>query len=201
MADVEDYCKDTFTLNTDKLLHAIKFRRSIRDYKAQPVENEKLQKLRRQGATPPRPRTIRTATLSLCRRNLLPSNSRYGIILKNILFPMPEIFPTKCSLTFPLTAGEKQTQPTITSSATPRLWFISPPTGRWMPDLPHKNMELMAVSMGLGVLYNGFLARISDENESLKTWLGIEGKRSKPVCSLDIPTFPTPEQHREKSQT
>ena len=45
----------------------------------------------------------------------------------------------------------------------------------------------MAVSQGLGALYNGFLARISDENKELKKWLGIEGKAIKACMLLGYP--------------
>ena len=49
--------------------------------------------------------------------------------------------------------------------------------------LAAQNMETMAVSLGLGVLYNGYLARISDANEELKQWLGI-GDRTIRACML-----------------
>ena len=42
MDDVEIYDKTTFSLEADTLLRAIKFRRSIRDYKPLPIEKEKL---------------------------------------------------------------------------------------------------------------------------------------------------------------
>ena len=43
-------------------------------------------------------------------------------------------------------------------------------TSDWPLDagLAAQNIELMAVSQGLGALYNGFLARISDENKELE---------------------------------
>lgn len=49
MDDVEIYDKTTFSLEADTLLRAIKFRRSIRDYKPLPIEKEKLQKVLQAG--------------------------------------------------------------------------------------------------------------------------------------------------------
>ena len=42
MEEVEEYDRDTFTLDPAIFLHAVKFRRSIRNYKETPVEREKI---------------------------------------------------------------------------------------------------------------------------------------------------------------
>ena len=49
MADVEDYDKEGFSLNPKAVLHSIKFRRSIRDYKNIPIEQKKLEQLLQAG--------------------------------------------------------------------------------------------------------------------------------------------------------
>ena len=51
-------------------------------------------------------------------------------------------------------------------------------TSDWPLDagLAAQNIETMAVSMGMGALYNGYLARITDSNMEAKKWLGIGGK-------------------------
>ena len=41
MEDVEAYDKDTFTLKAEHYLHAVKFRRSIRNFKPEKIEREK----------------------------------------------------------------------------------------------------------------------------------------------------------------
>lgn len=48
-------------------------------------------------------------------------------------------------------------------------------------------MENMTVSLGLGALYNGFLARIADANTELKKWLGIEDRTIKACLLLGYP--------------
>ena len=53
--------------------------------------------------------------------------------------------------------------------------------------LAAQNIETMAVSVGLGVLYNGYLARIADANEKLKKWLGIEDKAIRACMLLGYP--------------
>ena len=187
MADVEDYCKDTFTLNPDNLLHVIKFRRSIRDYKPLPVENEKLQKLLQAGRY--------TAT---AKNN---QDCHFVFVQKELAFLKQQVwdFIEEYSVSnagnisnemYPYVSFNRRRK----ADAADDYLFRNAPvvvyiTSDWPLDagLAAQNMELMAVSMGLGILYNGFLARISDENESLKTWLGIEGKTIKACMLLGYP--------------
>ena len=62
-------------------------------------------------------------------------------------------------------------------------------TSDWPVDagLAAQNIETMANALGMGALYNGFLARIADANEELKKWLGIEGKTIKACLLLGYP--------------
>lgn len=62
-------------------------------------------------------------------------------------------------------------------------------TSDWPLDagLAAQNIETMAVSMGLGALFNGYLARIADANEELKKWLGIAEKEIKACMLLGYP--------------
>ena len=62
-------------------------------------------------------------------------------------------------------------------------------TSDWPLDagLAAQNIETMAYALGMGALYNGYLARISDANEELKRWLGIEGKTIKACLLLGYP--------------
>src|SRR5699024_2124047 len=45
MADVEEYDAESFTLQSEAVLHSIKFRRSIRNYKPEAVPEEVLRML------------------------------------------------------------------------------------------------------------------------------------------------------------
>ena len=62
-------------------------------------------------------------------------------------------------------------------------------TSDWPLDagLAAQTIETMAVSMGMGALYNGYLARITDANPEAKKWLGIEGKTIKACMLLGYP--------------
>lgn len=48
-------------------------------------------------------------------------------------------------------------------------------------------MPRQAVSLGMGVLYNGYLARIVEADGNVKKWLGIDGKTVKACMLLGYP--------------
>lgn len=185
--DVEPYDAETFSLNPDSLLHAIKFRRSIRSYKPQKVEQSKLELLLQAG--------------------------RYTATAKNsqgchFLFVQEELSALKSMVWDSIEKLEEKKHRDIPREVLPYINFNrrrkkNPDDDFLFRDAPAviyitsdypldaglaaQNMELMAVSQGLGMLYNGFLARISDTNEELKHWLGIDGKQIQACMLLGYP--------------
>ena len=53
MDDVEVYDKNGFSIDPDRFLRAVKFRRSIRSYREQPLEKEKMEKILQAGRYTP----------------------------------------------------------------------------------------------------------------------------------------------------
>lgn len=187
MEDVIEYNPDTFSLSPENLLNTIKFRRSIRDYKSLPIEEEK--------------------------RNLILQAGRYTATAKNnqdclFVFVQDELNTLKKYVWDYIDSVEakgakqipKELLPFVSFNRrrkknpaddflfrnAPAVLFI---TSDWPLDagLAAQNMELMAAASGLGALYNGYLARIADENEGLKDWLGISGKTIKACMLLGYP--------------
>lgn len=58
--------------------------------------------------------------------------------------------------------------------------------------LAAQNIEMMAYSLGMGVLYNGFLVRIADDNSELKKWLDIDNET---ICVCMLLGFPKKKYH------
>ena len=50
-----------------------------------------------------------------------------------------------------------------------------------------ENIEMMAGTMGIGAMFNGFLVRIVDANKDLKKWLGIENET---ICACMLLGYP-----------
>lgn len=187
MKDIVEYNPDTFSLSPENLLNAIKFRRSVRDYKPLPIEDEK--------------------------RDLLLQAGRYTATAKNnqdchFVFVQDELDTLKKYIWDSIDSMEsegakqipKEFLPFVSFNRrrkknpaddflfrnAPAVLFI---TSDWPLDagLAAQNIELMAVASGLGALYNGYLAGIADKNEALKDWLGISGKTIKACMLLGYP--------------
>jgi len=174
MDDVEAYNPKTFHLNPDTLLHVIKFRRSVRRYKQNPVEADKIKMLVQAG------RYSATAKNSQGCRFIIIQNELDT--LKELIWnhvdtltqrPYKEI-PRELLpfIVFNKRRKEDPKDDYLFRNA-PAVVYI---TSDWPLDagLAAQNMELMAVSQGLGILYNGYLCRVSEHNQALKAWLGIE---------------------------
>lgn len=187
MDDVENYEEENFTLSPDVLLHSIKFRRSIRDYIPKPVEQEKLKSILQAGRYTATAKNNQDCHFIFVQKELE--------ILKKMVWNHIDSFTDQKSRDIPQEMlvylsfnRRRKTNPSddYLFRNAPVVIFI---TSDWQLDagLAAQNMELMAVSQGLGILYNGYLARIADANEDLKSWLGITGKTIKACMLLGYP--------------
>lgn len=174
MSDVEEYQKETFSLNPDTLLSAIKFRRSIRDYKDKAVELEKLEKLVQAGRYTATAKNEQGSHFILVQQEL-PALKKLVWDHIDELTGVPAAKLPKELIPFASFNRRRKADPAddyLFRNAPVVLYITSDRT--LDAGLAAQNMELLAVSQELGVLYNGFLARISNANEALKAWLGIE---------------------------
>lgn len=74
-----EYRPETFDLPVENLLNTIKFRRSIRAYKSDPIEYEKLSLLAQADVTLPPPKIPSAAALYLCRKSSTYLNRFFGM--------------------------------------------------------------------------------------------------------------------------
>ena len=186
MDDVEEWPAGEERLSAETLLRTMKFRRSIRRYTEEKIGRETLERLVQAG------RYAATA------KNL--QDCHFVIVQKEL----PRLKELVWSHIDGLTAVSEGMDPNLLPYAgfnerrkkdpaddylfrnAPAVIYIFSERG-WDAGMAAQNMELMAVAEGLGVLYNGFLARISDRNEKLKEWFGLSGK---PVAACMLAGFP-----------
>lgn len=186
MEDVEPYVKDSFCLDPEHVLRSIKYRRSIRSYEGEKVRKEDLGLLAQAGRY--------TAT----------ANNSQSI---GIIFVQDEIERLKCMVWDHIdaveragAAGTRDLQPYISFNHRRKAdpgddyLFRNAPVVLFLTSertldagMAAQNIEMLAVSMGLGVLHNGFLARIADDDLGLKRWLGIEEKTIRACMLLGYP--------------
>lgn len=183
MSDVEEYEKEKFEIDPTNFLRAVKFRRSIRSYKKDKVEKEKLAKLAEAGRYTATACNYQTSQFVFIQDEL--------DVMKDYVWSYIEEHKNDGDpgLMAYLSFNERRK-----SDPTDDYLFRNAPavvlvTSDRILDagLAAQNMEMMAVAQGLGMLYNGFLARIIDCNIELKKWLGIENKT---LCACMLLGYP-----------
>lgn len=187
MRDVEPYHAESFRLNPENVLHSIKFRRSIRSYKTDRVQKEELEKLLQAGRYTATAKNNQDCCFVFIQNELEQLKSmvwdfidemeqREGWKIAKELLPY---------VSFNRRRKAAPEDDYLFRNA-PVVLFI---TSDWPLDagLAAQNIETMAVALGMGALYNGYLARIADANAELKKWLGIDGKMIKACLLLGYP--------------
>lgn len=179
MQEVKEYEKEKFELDGEILLNAVKFRRSIRNYKQQEVEREKLEKLVEIGRYTATAKNNQDTHFVLVQKDVKELKEKVWDYIEQIV-PEKKTETPKELIPYASFLRRRKANPEddYLFRNAPVVVFI---TSDWIldPGMAAQNMELMAVSLGLGTLYNGFLARIVDQSEEIKSWLGIEGKQVK----------------------
>lgn len=180
MKDVKDYNKTTFDIEPDNILNFIKFRRSVRQFKKQPIEDEKILNIIEAGrftATGSNSQNVSYVVvkeeiaqlrgmalkrLSHIARAML-SEQQPSVVMRNYMERWIHMYES-----------DKE-QPGKNDS----LFFNAPVVIAIVADssvdaaLAASNMELMAVAQGLGSFYSGFFVRAAQQNLQIKEFLGL----------------------------
>lgn len=187
MDDVEEYKKEDFTLDPNTFLRAIKYRRSIRSYQDKKVEKEKITQIAQAGRY--------TATAVNYQFHKFVFVQEQLEVFKEKVWDFVEVNKDKKdekgNLIYAHYVGFNQRRKENPANDylfrnAPAVVFVA--SDRMLDaGLAAQNMEMMAVSLGLGMLYNGFLARIVEANQELKEWMGIVDKE---ICACMLLGYP-----------
>lgn len=185
MTESEPANTDKPELDSTAILHALKFRRSIRQYKEKQIEQNILDDLiqaARYSATGANSQRFRFIVVQNemdtfkemaweyfnASINSLPEDApqnKYGIVQRAKL---PKENPLQDSLFW----------------GAPCLIIVAADQGGvWDAGLASQSMELTALAHNLGTLYSGYLVGLINEQEALRDWLGIPDCQAK-TCML-----------------
>lgn len=181
MADVEEYEREKFEINPEIFLHAVKFRRSVRNFKDKKILRKTLERIFQAGRYTPTAKNRQSCHFIVVQEQLEE--------LKNIVWSQLPVMAEQIKKTMPqysmffkfMYRRYRDTRDDGLFFNAPALLIITsenPLDG----GLAAANMENMAVSEGLGVLYDGYLIRILDACPQARKWLGIEEEQL--VCCM-----------------
>ncbi len=185
MDDVEEYQADSFQMDPAKALHAIKFRRSIRSYQEKKVSRDALKFLAQAGRYSATAVNNQGSYFVFVQEDLEELKDRVWGFIDGIERDGKDAADLAPYIRFNRRRKADPADDYLFRNA-PVVLFI---TSDWPLDagLAAQNIENLAVSLGMGALYNGYLARIVEADEDVKKWLGIEGKTVKACMLLGYP--------------
>ena len=191
MSKIQEYKKESFDIDSDRLLNFIKFRRSTRLFQNRDVEDEKLEKIIEAG------RFTQTGS------NM--QNVSYVVVKDKIQELRKIVLETLKSL------GENLLNKETTPENIKRycyMWikmyndFLEDPNGEDKlffkapaliivksestvnASLAASNMELMTNALGLGTYFSGFLQRASEVNPKINEFLVLKENESLVNCMV-----------------
>jgi nitroreductase/Pyruvate/2-oxoacid:ferredoxin oxidoreductase delta subunit len=191
MSDVREYDRNTFAIEPENLLNFIQFRRSVRQFKMQTVEDDKLLRIMEAG---------RFTATGGNRQNI-----SYIVVRENIP-QLRRLALERLSETAQAALLQAQQDPSIVSYAqrwtgmyksdmeqpgkNDTLFFNAPTVLLIVADSPvdaalaASNMELMTVAQGLGTFYCGFFVRSAQGNPKISNLLGLANSQEVKVCMV-----------------
>ena len=181
MSEVEDYDRNRFAIDMDNLLYTIKFRRSIRHFTEQPVEHEKLENIVQVGRY-----TATGVNRQSCRFVVVQDSLKE---LKTAIWngidealKQPDSFKEDDLKSLQRLSNWRTKNIDFLFRNAPVAIYIAADS---VVDaaLAAQNMELAAISQGLGVFYNGYLVWLTSMNPVATEMLDFQGKQIA-VCMM-----------------
>ena len=177
MEEVEEYDADTFSIKPENFLHAVKFRRSVRNYKETPIEPEKMVRILNAGRYTATARNTQDCRFILIQKELDAFKELVWQEISHLTEKMGKEDPlAKMFQLFYLRQKRDKKDDALFFNA-PSVLVITPGVEILDGGLAAANIEQMAVASGAGVLYNGYLMHVIEGSERLKEWLGITGEQ------------------------
>lgn len=191
MLDVKDYDKEAFSIDEERLLNFIKFRRTIRQFRDKDVEKEKLLKIIEAGRFTQTGSNMQDVSYIVVRENMEKLKEMTYETLKNmgeyvLNNKTPETRMYRRYAKMWLKMHEEFSE----NPKNDKIFFNAPViiviTANSQVDgaLASSNMELMADTLGLGTFFSGFFVRAAQENKEITEFLGVKKRKEIVTCMI-----------------
>ena len=192
MADVEPSAPASETLDAQTLLRAIKSRRSVRDYRPCPVEREAIELMLQAGRYTATAKNAQGCRFIVVQDALDELKSLVWDGIDGLLALPAADKPRWAKLYKPFSRGRFADDPVdFLFRNAPAAVFVACERAD-DAGLAAQSMELVAASLGLGVLYNGYLCRAADELPAVKAFLEAEDRPLQLCMLLGYPAVSFP---------
>lgn len=185
MEEIKEYQEENFKVPSDNFLNSIKFRRSVRHFESLLVEHEKIERMIEAGRYTP------TAINKQSTRYIVMENPDKGIEKDAIqLFRKVKVFADAAGrvIRLPIDTRRYKIEKGFFFHGAPIVVLVISDS-EVDAALASANMEMMAQTMGLGVLYAGFFVKAAQMSKRIRKKLGLK-KKEKVVTAIAI-GYPT----------
>lgn len=181
-ADVLEYNPEEFAIEPERLLRFIRFRRSIRQFKKQPIPRAEIESILEAGRFTPTAGNRQDVSYIVLQKEL----EAFKPLAWEGLDMLMEIegFPyTRMLKPLQKAHAENPAEDGLFFDAD-ALVLVLGQSSALSAGLAACSMELMAQAKGIGVLYSGFLQGIINVSPKAKVFLGIEEGKTLCACML-----------------
>ena len=181
MKEVITYDKKTFGIDEDILLNAIKFRRSVRQYKNKQVEKDTIEKIIEAGRFTPTGSNKQNVRYVIVEKEI-PFFEKEALISMRRLKRLAGIVNKFIKLTSVVSyLSARKLEEGFFFHGAPALIFIIS-EDNINASLASMSMELMAESMGLGTVYVRLFTMVANKNKKIRKVLGLGEKENIVTC-------------------
>ncbi|MCE5196160.1 MAG: nitroreductase family protein [Negativicutes bacterium] len=170
-ADLETYQADTFAVNPQNLLHLMKYRRSIRQFKPDAIAHNVLEQLVQAGRFAPTGSNRQDVSLTIVEEKLAELKP---LIWQTIRKTLQDAEKPSAFLQKLLKAYDEDGQDGLFFTAPAVMVITAHSTVNG--SLAAAYIELLANALNLGVLYSGFISAALRNNKEARALLDLAGK-------------------------
>lgn len=184
MQDVEEYDPETFRIEPENMLHAIKFRRSIRNFKPEKIEEKKVKHILDAGRYTATAKNQQASTFVFIQDKMDEFRNLVWETMPEILEVLKKDAPLYARVFRSFyEKWKKDPQDDTLLYNTPAFLVITSDNHPLDGGLAAANIENMAVAEGLGALFSGYMMRVISISPKLREWLEI-GEQTVACCML-----------------
>lgn len=183
MEDVEEYREEDFSVSPEHFLRAVKYRRSIRDFKEEIPGREVIERILEAGRYTATAKNMQDCTFVVVRERLSEFKNLVWQEMPDIIRSLKETGPDYAgafSYFYKLWQGDKERDTFFFNTP---VFLVITSNNQLDGGLAAANIENMAAAEGLGALYSGYMMRVIRESPVLHEWLGI-GEKAVSCCML-----------------
>ena len=180
MEDVWEY-DESCKIDPEALLHFMQFRRSVRRFKQEKLPRKVLKTILEAGRYTPTAANLQDVSYVVVQDTLAQTKPMVWDSLKDLLARDAVLYKDKMQAFYDLYEADHERDKLFCHADTMILILADHPING---HLAATSIELLAQSMGVGVLYSGFLQRIIAASPDVLKSLGIEDGEKIRACML-----------------